>query len=230
MSTLADILASCINSSGGTAGDNSTNCGTLFSATATGSMTPTDTITAAMLIAQNPTTQVAALVGLVSPTAPFQPVLSTTPNDFSLVVTYSAGGLSSPSGLAVDASQNIWVSNASSNTVTQLDNTGALLSGSTGYAVGALNMPAAIAVDQSGNAWVANKGNSTVSKIAPGGVSANTYAIGSTPASVSIDAYGNAWTANTSANSLLRITPKGSVLTVNTTGVTAPVGIAIDPK
>jgi hypothetical protein len=230
INTLADILASCINSSGGAAGDTSTNCGTLFSATATGSVTPTDTITAAMLIAQNPTTHVATLAGLASPTAPFLPTLTTTPNDFSLVVTYTAGGISSPSGLAVDSAQNIWITNAAANTVTQMDNIGTPLSGSAGYSVDALNMPAAIAVDQGGYAWVANKGNATVSKIAPGGVSASTYTVGSMPASISIDAYGNAWTANNAANSLSRISPNGTVLTVSTTGVAAPVGIAIDPK
>ncbi len=44
--TLADILAACINSTGGTAGD-STACGTLFSlATSAGGTAPTDTVQA----------------------------------------------------------------------------------------------------------------------------------------------------------------------------------------
>lgn len=230
MNTLADILASCINSSGGTAGDHATNCGTLFMATTVNGVAPTDTVTAAMVMAQNPTTQVPTLVNLATPSAPFQPTYSGTPNDLSLVVTYTAGGLSSPSGVAIDKAANVWIANAGANSVTETDNTGTLLSGASGYSVGSLNAPAAIAVDQNGNAWVANKGNGTASQIAAGGGTGTVYTVGTAPTSIAIDAYGNAWTSNSTANSLSKITPSGVVTTVSVTGVAAPVGIAINPK
>ena len=52
--SLADALAVCVNSSGGKAGDG-TPCGQLFSMASTaGSTAPTDTVTAAIRIAQQP--------------------------------------------------------------------------------------------------------------------------------------------------------------------------------
>ena len=50
--SLADVIATCINSAGGTAGDG-TACGTLFQDTEFGGTAPTDTIKAALAIAQH---------------------------------------------------------------------------------------------------------------------------------------------------------------------------------
>ena len=62
--SLADVLSNCVNSSGGSAGDSSP-CGLLFSmATPAGGTAATDTITAAMEIAQNPNNNVADIFGL----------------------------------------------------------------------------------------------------------------------------------------------------------------------
>ena len=55
--SLSDLLANCVNSTGGSAGDSSP-CGLLFStATPPGGTAPTDTMAAAMRIAQNPEQQ-----------------------------------------------------------------------------------------------------------------------------------------------------------------------------
>ena len=84
VNTLANILAACVNSGGGVAGDGST-CGTLFSLAAmTGSIPVTDTITAALQIARNPTQNVAALLHLAPVSAPFEPTLSAAPTDWTL--------------------------------------------------------------------------------------------------------------------------------------------------
>ena len=84
LNTLANILAACVNSGGGTAGDAST-CGTLFSlATEPGAAPVTDTITAALHIAQNPLRNVAALLHLAPISPPFQPILSSAPTDWTL--------------------------------------------------------------------------------------------------------------------------------------------------
>lgn len=57
INTLADIVASCVNSAGGVAGDNSA-CGNLFSlTTAPGLAPPTDTLAAAVRLADNPFAQ-----------------------------------------------------------------------------------------------------------------------------------------------------------------------------
>jgi hypothetical protein len=84
LNTLADIIASCINSSGGVAGDGSA-CGTLFlnSKDAAGNA-PTDTIGSALRIAKSPASNVEKLFALQLPTSPFQPALAALPSDWSL--------------------------------------------------------------------------------------------------------------------------------------------------
>jgi hypothetical protein len=103
INTLADIIAACINSGGGTSGDGSA-CGTLFADTKVGSTAPTDTITALLNIAQHPAVNVMGLYTMATPTAPFQPTLTTQPNDFTLAVNFTGGGITAPSSLATDAS------------------------------------------------------------------------------------------------------------------------------
>jgi trimeric autotransporter adhesin len=90
--TLADILANCVNSAGGTAGDGS-GCGTLFSLTTPGSTAPTDTVAALLNLANNPTLNTQQLFNTVSGTVPFQPTLTVTPPSFQtqLLPSTSAG-------------------------------------------------------------------------------------------------------------------------------------------
>ena len=62
--SLSDLLANCVNSTGGSAGDSSPR-GLLFSmATPPGGTPPTDTMAAAIRIAQNPSNNVTAIFGL----------------------------------------------------------------------------------------------------------------------------------------------------------------------
>jgi len=94
INTLADILASCVDSTGGTAGDGS-KCGTLYQATTpVGGNAPTDTLSAALMLANNPALGTTTLFGLLPATPPFQPVLTAAPASFALPTTF-------PSGVAV---------------------------------------------------------------------------------------------------------------------------------
>ncbi len=87
--SLADALSDCVNSSGGSAGDGSP-CGLLFTmASSAGGAPPTDTITAAMQIAQNPDNNVTGIFSLVRPNNPFQPTLPTAPSDWRMNLTYA---------------------------------------------------------------------------------------------------------------------------------------------
>jgi hypothetical protein len=87
--SLADALSNCVDSPSGSAGDGSP-CGLLFSmATSAGAAPPTDTITAAMQIAQNPDNNVTGIFSLVRPNTPFQPTLTTAPPDWRLSLTYA---------------------------------------------------------------------------------------------------------------------------------------------
>jgi trimeric autotransporter adhesin len=99
INTIGNILASCINSAGGTAGDN-TPCGMLFSLTTPTGLTPaTDTATALLHLANNPTMNTAALYNLILPQAPFQPSQPQTPPDLSVRVTVASGFTVSPAEL-----------------------------------------------------------------------------------------------------------------------------------
>lgn len=238
--TLADILASCINSAGlASMSDTTSSCGMLFTAATVNSVEPTDTITAAMNLAQHPN-QGTALANNVNAQSQFQPTLLSQPSDFSLVITYTGGGLSTPKGIATDSGGNVWVANSGANSVTKLDALGitqtdatGYLSGSSGYTVGSLSAPVALAIDQSGNAWVAN-GNSTVTEIAASGSPGTLFSGGSmsTPSSVAIDASSNVWVANSGNASVTEITPGSTPVYANYTGagIAAPAAIAINPK
>jgi hypothetical protein len=84
LNSLADVLAACVSSSGGTAGDGSP-CGELFSmASSAGGTAPTDTLTAAIKIAQNPDNNVAAIYGLVKGSTAFEPTVTAAPSDWTL--------------------------------------------------------------------------------------------------------------------------------------------------
>ena len=107
INTLANILAACVNSTGAA----STPCSTLFSTALNGSTQPTDTVTAALNIAQNPGTGIAALYALGATTPPFAPALSAQPNDFTIALTFTGGGLNTPDSIAIDASGNVWAAN-----------------------------------------------------------------------------------------------------------------------
>ena len=233
LDVLADILAACINTSGPTG--SGTPCDSLFGLTTVNGHQPTDTITAALVMAQHPNGNVSSLTSLVNAQAPFQPTNSLT--DFSLVIRYTGGALSHPSGIAIDASGNIWVPNAGNNSVTKLDAQGVtasdktgFLSGSSGYTAGQLNAPSALAIDLNGNAWVANHGNSTVTELNAIGSTGTVFAGGglATPNSIAVDASGAIWVANQSSATV--INTSGALTTYTNTGIASPTAIAINPK
>ncbi|HWW24198.1 MAG TPA: choice-of-anchor D domain-containing protein [Edaphobacter sp.] len=98
INTLANVVTSCVNSSGGTANDGSA-CGTLFTlTTASGQTPPTNIITALNNVASNPALNTAALFNLAPSAAPYQPTLTTAPADFSIQLLSTVGASSSGSG------------------------------------------------------------------------------------------------------------------------------------
>jgi hypothetical protein len=230
INTLANILASCVNTG--------SSCSTLLAtATADGTTTgtkPTDTATAAINIAHHPGANIATLYGLAS-SAVFTPALAAVPNDFTVWISFTGGGLIFPSWIAIDGSGNAWISD-SSNRVIKLSNGGAVLSGTSGFPV--MIQPAAIAIDSSGNAWITGYGNGNiVIKLSSGGTilsGTNVYTGGGlgTSGSIAIDKLGNAWISNAANNSISELSSSGTILS-GTNGYTGggmnnPRGIAID--
>jgi DNA-binding beta-propeller fold protein YncE len=83
INTVADILASCVNSAGGVSGDGSV-CGQLFQYTGGGATT--NTIAAALQIANNPSANTTQLFQLMVPQSPFLPMLDAAPSAFHVGV------------------------------------------------------------------------------------------------------------------------------------------------
>jgi streptogramin lyase len=228
LNTLGNILASCVNSAGGVAGDGST-CGNLFSyATPAGGTAPTDTIGLALAIAHHPTLNVSSISGYSSPVSPFQPSLSAAPTDLTVAINYKTG-FSAPSSVTLDANGQVWVANATANSLTVLNQSGSTVQTLTGNG---LSKPVAVAIDVNGNAWAANSSSTTVSGFtSAGGTLANSpFTVGTAPDALGFDAPGNLFVANHTSNSLTELTGAGSLVQTITSGVAAPTAIAINPK
>ena len=129
INSLGNVLAACVE-------DGAAQCSDLFTdATPTGGTAPVDTLQAALSIAQNPGSHginPGTLLTLEPATPPYSPALNSTPQDLTLALTFTGGGLGVPYGvdhhpgistlsggsydvqifnsaLAVDAAGHIWV-------------------------------------------------------------------------------------------------------------------------
>jgi len=156
--------------------------------------------------------------------------------------TGSAASFNNPTGLAVDASGNIYVADYGNNEIRKITSTGvvttwagnAILSGSTDGTGTAASFygPSGITVDSSGNLYVADANNNRIRKITPSGAVttwAGNSARGSTdgtstaasfygPSGVAIDVSGNLYVADASNNKIRKINPFGAVTTMAGTG------------
>lgn len=65
----------------------------------------------------------------------------------------TGGGISSPAGIGIDSSNNVWIANNTSS-VTELDVNGNVLSGSGGFTGGGLGDGYGLAIDPQQNVWV----------------------------------------------------------------------------
>jgi streptogramin lyase len=246
INTLANILAACVNTNGSMA--SGSPCSTLFANALSGGTTgtpPTDTATAAINIAHNPGANITNLYGLQTGSTTFQPDLGTQPNDFTIALSFTGGGIDGPDSLAVDGSGNVWVANSGNNTVSKFNGaTGAPISTAGGYTGGAgdITAPFAIAIDQSGNAWVANfevdvNNGVTITEVSPPSVSEltssgagatgspftggglnNNGQNGGSPRDIAFDANGNAWIANNSGSLTELNGTNGAAISPATTG------------
>lgn len=152
--TLADVLAVCVNSDGGSA------CSPLFGAATTSQGAPTNTLDAALSIVRRPGSNVAAVFNAGSPQGPFQPGLNTRPNDWTMSITYGGctppcGGLNTPGAVAIDSGGNVLVANYFGGVVSKFSPAG-LPASATGIPGAGLNQSYGIAIDSSDNVWVTN--------------------------------------------------------------------------
>ena len=250
LNTLANILAACVNSTNFT----STPCNTLSANAKSGGSTgttPTDTATAAINIAHNPSANVTALFDNQTAMAPFMPDLTTAPSDFTITILFTGGGLAAanslsyePHSIAVDAQGNVWAAGGQHTSVlTKFTPLGLASShaSKSDYATG-------IAIDAgSSNIWIANYGFQSASyvkyNIASGTATqyASQLSSNDTPVDVALDGSGNVWIAdnidgnsNSGNGAVLEINASSGAIVQdlysNTTGYPyAPYGIAIQP-
>lgn len=231
--SLGNTLEACMNSKGGVANDSSA-CGDLFADTPSVSGFPTDTITAAMNIAQNPAREVTALFNIANATPAFMTPLSSAPNAWTIAIQYTGGGLNAPTAIAADSSGQIWVTNSGSDAVSLFDNLGNSKLGTSGTTLG--GTPGGVAIDTNGNAWV-TAANDEVYELSSAGATTGTPLTGNglnLPVGIAIDPSNNIWVVNTGsgANSVSAFTSGGASLTGGTAitgaGISAPAGIAIN--
>ncbi len=233
LNTLANILASCTSSSGGS------SCSTLFNAAASGKTVPIDTLDAALNIARAPASNVAAIYALASGSAAFSPALSAAPPDWMLHNTVSGGGMASPASVSVAASGNVWVSSYFS-TVSEFTPSGATAfpSGITGAGI---NQSYGMALDIQGNAWIANEqtnlnnGLGDVTELNSSGVAlapALTSGGINFPIAAAADPNGNIWIVDYGDSTVTLFSSSGSPLSPTTgwggSSLSFPVALAVD--
>ncbi len=219
INTLSNILAACVNSTD-TQPDNCNNLFSYVQSAGTGGTTAADTATEAIYIAQHPGVAVSSLYALQAASVPFQPSLTAAPNDFSLGLVFTGGGINMTNSMAVDAMGNLWSINDSSF-VTEISSAGVFLSGPNGYLSGAY-AAGPIALDLDGNVWI---GGGAHTYSGPGNVvemsntgavlsGANGYGYGllRTPEGLAVDANNNIWVADSVSNNVVELSNSGQVL------------------
>jgi len=158
----------------------------------------------------------------------------------------------SPSGLAIDALDNLYVSDSWNNAIRKVTPDGVvttLAGGSactscdgTGRAAGFYE-PWGITVDPAGNVWVADFYNHTIRRITPSGVvttvagtagnwgyndGTGSAASFDYPAGVAADRHGNVYVAEYGSGAVRKVTGDGVVTTLEGSRFNAPVGIQVD--
>jgi gliding motility-associated-like protein len=183
---------------------------------------------------------------------------------YSTVITFAGTGIAgstdasgggatfnAPTGVAVDAANNIYVADGGSNAIRKITPAGDV----TTFAIGSFSTPVSVAVDLLGNVYVADSIDGIIRKITPAGIvtayaglpshgytdgSAATAQFGVVTGMIT-DAAGNLYLADKTNNTIRMITPAGIVSTLagtlapgkaDGTGITAsfnqPTGITID--
>jgi sugar lactone lactonase YvrE len=233
--SLANVISACVNSAGGTA------CSPLFSAASSGGVTPTNTLDAAVNIVRHPASGVAAVFNASTPNPPFQPGLSTAPHDWTMSVTYTGGGIASPTALAVDSTGSVWIANYFGGVATKLSAAG-VPAAANGFADAALYESYGIAVDANDNAWVTNEeGNSangyngSISKFSSTGqvLSGTGFIAGGIyyPYAIAGDTNGNMWVADFGRSQASLLDNNGNSLIgagYTSSALPLPLGVAVD--
>jgi hypothetical protein len=239
LAALADVIAPCVNS------DGTTGCTPLFTATTpSGGSAPKDTLSATLYIVKHPATNVAATYALISATPPYATTLTQAPNDWTISLSITGGGLVSPTGIDIDNNGNVWVAGYA-GLLSGFTPQGAPLS-ATGYGAGSLFEVYSLTIDTLGDIWLSNQqnagGNSagSVTKFTQG-TTAGTFSAIKTyfdssidfPIAVAADTNGDIFIGNYADSAVTAYTSAGAPLAAHGTGLgngyaAGPVAVAAD--
>ncbi|MGA9672282.1 MAG: hypothetical protein WBQ94_23920, partial [Terracidiphilus sp.] len=145
--------------------------------------------------------------------------------------TLASGSFTNPNGVAVDASENVFVADSSKTAINEIVAAGGYTTVTT---LGSgFSQPAGVAIDGSGNLFVADSGNGAVKEIAAAGGYTTVTTLGSgfsQPAGVALDGGGNVFVADAGNNAVYEILAAGGYTDVNTlgSGFKSPNGVAVD--
>jgi alpha-tubulin suppressor-like RCC1 family protein/sugar lactone lactonase YvrE len=168
----------------------------------------------------------------------------------------TAAQLSSPSGVAVDSSGNVFIADTGNNRIRKVTPGGIITTvagtGIAGYngdgadtTTATLNSPRGMTFDNSGNLFVADSGNHRIRKITPGGVISTAAGDGiagyngdgsdgplaslNAPRGVAIDNNGSLFIADTENNRIRKVSAAGIISTVAGNGTYGYTGFALGP-
>jgi hypothetical protein len=226
--SLANVLASCVGLSTAAA------CNNLFAdVTASSQTLPTNTIDAALRIVANPGRNVSSIYQLGTTT---YTGLTHPPNDWTITVVTTGGGMSGPTAVHIDSTGRAWVVN-DPGIVSAFSVQGVPLFPSGLMADGAAN-DFGLTIDPSDNVWVTNGIAASISKFTKDGTrvsSTGGFSGGgvSYPIALASDAAGNIWVVDNGNGSVAKLSNDGTPLSPSN-GYSGngmfpfPVGVAID--
>jgi sugar lactone lactonase YvrE len=239
INSVANLLNTCTSAS------SASGCTALFSSTTpSGGTAPNNTLDAALNLARNPGTNVAALYTQSTASKAFTPALTASPADWTMFINYTGGGMNTPTAVGVDSSGNVWVASYHS-VVSEFSPTGAPVfpNGITG---GGLFNSYGLAIDAQNQVWIPNEdstntgvngGNGSVTVLDSGGKITSGpagYFDGGIayPLAIAIDTSSTAWVIDYLNQHLTLLSSTGQPLS-GATGYTSPelqfpISLAID--
>ncbi len=182
------------------------------------------------------------VIRMVTPAGQTTTIAGSIPPGNANGAALTTATFNNPSGIAVDASGNVYVADMLNNLIRKISNgtvstlaghdTSATINGPDTLA--AFYFPNSVAVDKSDNVYVTEYVTDLIRKIAPDGTvstfagngmsgqadSTGTAASFNGPSGVAVDAAGNLYIADTYNNVIRKITPAGVVSTIAGSGLT----------